>query len=149
MRLTSKGRYAATAMIDMALNQETGPIPLAIISERQDISLSYLEQLFAKLKKAQLVNSSRGPGGGYSLARPTDEITIGQIISAVDEKLDARKCKGKANCQNGAKCLSHDLWNDLSEMIAEFLDQVSLQTLLERCRQGQQGERIEINFKVP
>lgn len=132
MKLTSKGRYAVTAMIDIALNQDSGPITLALISQRQEISLSYLEQLFAKLKKSGLVKSARGPGGGYRLSREADEISISDIIHAVDEKLDARKCEGRANCQNGSKCLSHELWNDLSGMIDEFLSGVSLQTLLDK-----------------
>lgn len=140
MKLTSKGRYAVTAMIDIALNQEDGPITLALISQRQDISLSYLEQLFAKLKKAGLVTSARGPGGGYRLSRDCDQITISQIIHAVDEKLDARKCGGKANCQGGSKCLSHELWNDLSEMIDDFLDKVTLDSLLQKCRRGHKIE---------
>lgn len=132
MKLTSKGRYAVTAMIDIALNQDSGPITLALISQRQDISLSYLEQLFAKLKKSGLVKSARGPGGGYRLSREADEISISDIIHAVDEKLDARKCEGRSNCQKGSKCLSHELWNDLSGMIDEFLSSVSLQTLLDK-----------------
>lgn len=134
MKLTSKGRYAVTAMIDIALNQDKGPITLALISERQEISLSYLEQLFSKLKKADLVSSSRGPGGGYQLSRSDDEITISQIISAVDERLDARKCKGKANCQGGTKCRSHNLWEELSEMIDGFLGSVTLRSLLATCQ---------------
>lgn len=136
MKLTSKGRYAVTAMIDIALNQDQGPITLALISQRQDISLSYLEQLFAKLKKAELVISARGPGGGYRLSREADLITISQIIHAVDEKLDARKCAGKSNCQGGTKCLSHELWNDLSGMIDGFLDQVTLGSLLRNCKKN-------------
>lgn len=137
MKLTSKGRYAVTAMIDIALNQETGPITLALISQRQDISLSYLEQLFAKLKKSALVKSARGPGGGYRLSREPSAINVSEIIRAVDENLDARKCGGRANCQNGNKCLSHELWNELSTMIDEFLTGVSLQTLLDKSRVGQ------------
>lgn len=132
MKLTSKGRYAVTAMIDIALNQNSGPITLALISQRQEISLSYLEQLFAKLKKSDLVKSARGPGGGYRLSRDASEISISDIIHAVDEKLDARKCEGRANCQNGTKCLSHELWDDLSCMIDQFLSGVSLQNLLDK-----------------
>lgn len=135
MKLTSKGRYAVTAMIDIALNESSGPITLAVISQRQEISLSYLEQLFAKLKRAGLVNSARGPGGGYCLSREPSEINISDIIHAVDEKLDARKCEGRANCQGGGQCLSHELWNDLSEMIDQFLSNVNLQTLLEQRQQ--------------
>lgn len=132
MKLTSKGRYAVTAMIDIALNQDSGPITLALISQRQEISLSYLEQLFAKLKKSGLVKSARGPGGGYRLSREARAISISDIIHAVDEKLDARKCEGRANCQNGTKCLSHELWDDLSSMIDDFLGNVTLQTLLNK-----------------
>lgn len=132
MKLTSKGRYAVTAMLDIALNQSKGPITLAMISERQDISLSYLEQIFAKLKKADLVLSARGPGGGYRLSRLADEISISQVIGAVNEDLEPRKCRGKANCQGGMQCLSHELWAELSDMINEFLDDVSLQQLINR-----------------
>lgn len=142
MKLTSKGRYAVTAMIDIALNQDAGPITLALISQRQDISLSYLEQLFAKLKKAGLVKSARGPGGGYRLSRGATAISISDIIHAVDEKLDARKCEGRANCQGGTQCLSHALWSDLSEMIDQFLGRVTLQTLLDKRRIGQKIEFV-------
>ncbi|MBD3754919.1 MAG: Fe-S cluster assembly transcription factor [Gammaproteobacteria bacterium] len=132
MKLTSKGRYAVTAMIDIALNQQHGPITLSLISERQGISLSYLEQLFAKLKKADLVASARGPGGGYRLSRPADEISISDIIHAVDEVIDARKCGGKANCHGGDQCLSHELWSDLSILIDSFLGNITLQSLLDK-----------------
>ncbi|WP_178862994.1 Fe-S cluster assembly transcription factor [Thiomicrorhabdus cannonii] len=132
MKLTSKGRYAVTAMIDIALNQQHGPITLSLISERQGISLSYLEQLFAKLKKADLVASARGPGGGYRLSRPADEISISAIIHAVDEVIDARKCAGKANCHGGDQCLSHELWSDLSVLIDSFLGNITLQSLLDK-----------------
>lgn len=136
MKLTSKGRYAVTAMIDIALNQGNGPITLSLISERQGISLSYLEQLFAKLKKAELVSSARGPGGGYRLSRPADEISISHIIHAVDEVVDARKCGGKANCHGGEQCLSHELWSDLSELIDSFLKSITLQSLLDKKHDG-------------
>ena len=132
MKLTSKGRYAVTAMIDIALNQNKGPITLSLISERQGISLSYLEQLFAKLKRAELVSSARGPGGGYRLSRPANEVTVSQIIHAVDEVIDARKCGGKANCHNGDECLSHELWTDLSDLIDTFLKSITLQTLIDQ-----------------
>lgn len=143
MKLTSKGRYAVTAMIDIALNQDKGPITLALISERQEISLSYLEQLFSKLKKAGLVSSSRGPGGGYQLSRKDEDITISEIVRAVDERLDARKCKGKANCQGGSKCLSHNLWNELSEMIDGFLGTVTLKSLLTICENSREEVSVE------
>ena len=130
MKLTSKGRYAVTAMIDIALNQEKGAITLSLISKRQGISLSYLEQLFSKLKKSGLVSSARGPGGGYRLSRAASEISISQIIRAVDESVDARKCGGKANCQGGEECLSHELWSDLSENIDSFLKSITLQDVV-------------------
>jgi len=132
MKLTSKGRYAVTAMIDIALNHDKGAITLSLISERQGISLSYLEQLFAKLKKSELVSSARGPGGGYRLSRSAAEISIGQIIRAVDESVDARKCAGKANCHGGEQCLSHELWTDLSATIDSFLKSITLQDVVEK-----------------
>lgn len=142
MKLTSKGRYAVTAMIDIALNQGKGPITLSLISERQGISLSYLEQLFAKLKRAGLVSSARGPGGGYRLSRAAGEVTISQIIHAVDELVDARKCAGKANCKNGDECLSHNLWADLSGLIDTFLKSITLQTLIDQ----KQPDLKEVSF---
>lgn len=132
MKLTSKGRYAVTAMLDIALNQTTGPITLSMISERQDISLSYLEQIFAKLKKSELVLSARGPGGGYRLSREAAQISVSEIVRAMSEDIDPRKCKGKENCQGGLECLSHELWADLSEMIDNFLDHISLQQLIDK-----------------
>lgn len=141
MKLTSKGRYAVTAMLDIALNQAHGPITLAMISERQEISLSYLEQIFAKLKKADLVLSARGPGGGYRLSKPATEINVSEIVTAMNEKLEARKCGGKGDCKNGEQCLSHDLWTDLSEMIDQFLTGVSLQHLID-----QRVSRQEVKF---
>lgn len=132
MKLTSKGRYAVTAMLDIAINQSKGPITLAMISERQDISLSYLEQIFAKLKKSDLVLSARGPGGGYRLSREAGQISVGQIIVAVNEDLEPRKCKGKQNCKGGDECLSHELWSDLSEMIDRFLDGITLEDIIDK-----------------
>lgn len=132
MKLTSKGRYAVTAMLDIAVNQAAGPITLAMISDRQEISLSYLEQIFAKLKKSGLVLSARGPGGGYRLSRNADNISISEIILAMDENMDPRKCQGKENCQGGARCLSHELWSDLSSMIGGFLDRITLQQLIDK-----------------
>lgn len=130
MRLTSKGRYAVTAMLDVALHSSEGPVPLADISERQGISLSYLEQLFSRLRKAGLVSSVRGPGGGYRLGLNADEIAVATVISAVDESVDARKCKGKGDCQNGARCLTHSLWHDLSLRITDFLHNITLGELM-------------------
>lgn len=126
MRLTSKGRYAVTAMLDVALFGNNMPVPLSDISERQDISLSYLEQLFSKLRRAKLVESVRGPGGGYKLIRSPLEISVGQIIHAVNESIDATRCQGKANCHGGERCLTHNLWVDLSEKISSFLEGISL-----------------------
>ncbi|MDM7859686.1 Fe-S cluster assembly transcriptional regulator IscR [Alteromonas sp. ASW11-36] len=130
MKLTSKGRYAVTAMLDVALHSAKGPVPLADISERQEISLSYLEQLFARLRKGQLVDSVRGPGGGYLLGRDANEIAIGEVIRAVDETVDATRCQGQSDCQGGEQCLTHSLWHDLSERISLFLDGISLGELM-------------------
>ncbi len=130
MRLTSKGRYAVTAMLDVALHSQQGPVPLADISERQGISLSYLEQLFSKLRKAGLVASVRGPGGGYRLGTEATSISIGTVIAAVDESVDATKCSGKADCQGGTRCLTHTLWRDLSARISDFLNNITLGELM-------------------
>ncbi len=132
MKLTTKGRYAVTAMLDLALHGSDGPVALAEISDRQGLSLSYLEQLFSKLRKNQLVKSTRGPGGGYSVARPLSEVAIAQIIVAVDESVDATHCSGKKNCHNHGRCLTHDLWEGLSRQIEDFLSNVSLQDLIDR-----------------
>ena len=142
MKLTSKGRYAVTAMLDIALNQDKGAITLSLISERQGISLSYLEQIFAKLKKAKLVSSARGPGGGYRLSRHPQEISVGQIIHAVDENLDASQCAGKQNCKGGEECLSHHLWCDISSKIDGFLQGIALQDVMNK----KQGELKEVRF---
>jgi len=135
MKLTSRGHYAVTAMLDIAVNQQHGAITLAVISERQGISLSYLEQIFSKLKKAGLVASARGPGGGYRLSRDASEIFINQIIHAVNEDVDPRKCKGKGDCDGGEQCASHELWDELSQMIDGFLATISIQQLMDRCGQ--------------
>jgi Rrf2 family iron-sulfur cluster assembly transcriptional regulator len=132
MRLTTKGRYAVTAMLDLALHAESGPISLADISGRQDISLSYLEQLFAKLRRKELVSSVRGPGGGYRLSREHDTIFVAQIIDAVNESVDATGCGGTSDCQHGEVCLTHHLWCGLSEQIHQFLSQISLANLVAR-----------------
>lgn len=140
MRLTTKGRYAVTAVLDLALNHDKGPITLAEIAERQGISLSYLEQLFARLRRHALVRSVRGPGGGYSLARDASKIFVGEVISAVDEKVDATGCAGEGNCQNDGPCLTHYLWLDLSSRIRDYLGSISLQELVDqgaaRARMG-------------
>lgn len=134
MRLTTKGRFAVTAMIDLALRQHNGPVTLAGISQRQKISLSYLEQLFGKLRRHDLVESTRGPGGGYSLARPAREISVSNIIFAVDEPLDATQCGGKQDCQDDGPCMTHELWSTLNKRMIEYLDSVSLQDLVEQQR---------------
>lgn len=130
MRLTSKGRYAVTAMLDVALHKATGPVSLADISERQGISLSYLEQLFARLRKYGLVSSVRGPGGGYQLSREAALITVSDVITAVDETVDATRCQGKSDCQGGMRCLTHSLWSELSHRIEDFLTNISLGELV-------------------
>ncbi|NQY89183.1 MAG: Fe-S cluster assembly transcriptional regulator IscR [Colwellia sp.] len=130
MKLTSKGRYAVTAMLDVTIHGALGPVSLADISERQGISLSYLEQLFSKLRKGGLVNSIRGPGGGYRLGKCSAEIAVADVISAVNESVDATKCQGKGNCQGGEQCLTHSLWEGLSERIEEFLKNITLAELV-------------------
>ena len=132
MKLTSKGRYAVTAMLDVAIHAVSGPVSLADISERQDISLSYLEQLFSRLRKHGLVISVRGPGGGYRLGKCSAEIAVADVISAVDENVDATKCSGKVGCQGGQKCLTHNLWAGLSKRIEDFLQGISLSELIEQ-----------------
>jgi len=132
MRLTTKGRYAVTAMLDLALHPEKGPVSLADISDRQGISQSYLEQLFSKLRRESLVISVRGPGGGYRLSRPTEEIFVAQIVDAVNEHIDATGCKKRGDCNGGIKCLTHNLWCDLSDQIHGFLSGISLAELMNR-----------------
>jgi Rrf2 family iron-sulfur cluster assembly transcriptional regulator len=149
VRLTTKGRYAVTAMLDLALHAGSGPISLADISQRQDISLSYLEQLFAKLRRKELVSSVRGPGGGYHLSREHEDIFVAQIIDAVNESVDATGCGGTSDCQHGEICLTHHLWCGLSEQIHNFLSQISLANLVAReevqyisARQEQRSETL-------
>ncbi|MCU7803741.1 MAG: Fe-S cluster assembly transcriptional regulator IscR [Candidatus Thiodiazotropha sp. (ex Lucinoma annulata)] len=132
MKLTTKGRYAVTAMLDLSLHYGEGPITLADIAQRQGISLSYLEQLFSRLRKKSLVASVRGPGGGYSLGKSAEEIFVGEVISAVDENIDTTRCNGAHNCQNNERCLTHDLWSDLSNQIYSYLNKISLQDLMDR-----------------
>ena len=132
MRLTTKGRFAVTAMVDLAMRGGKAPVTLAAISERQNISLSYLEQLFGKLRRNRIVESVRGPGGGYFLARPGNQISIAEIVVAVDEPLDATKCGGKGDCHGeNHPCLTHDLWMGLNEKIYSYLEEISLQQLVE------------------
>ncbi len=132
MRLTTKGRFAVTAMVDLAMSGGERPVTLGDISERQKISLSYLEQLFGKLRRKALVSSVRGPGGGYRLTRPTSELSVGEIILAVDEPIDATQCGGKENCRDDQKCITHDLWTDLNRHIFEYLGAVTLHDLVEK-----------------
>ncbi len=131
MRLTTKGRFAVTAMIDVALRSGDGPVTLAGIRERQKISLSYLEQLFGKLRRASLVDSVRGPGGGYCLARPAREMTVADIVRAVDETFDATQCRGKENCKDDERCMTHDLWATLNAKMFEYLSSVTLADLVD------------------
>jgi Rrf2 family iron-sulfur cluster assembly transcriptional regulator len=150
MRLSTKGRYAVTAMLDLAIHDRKGPVTLADISNCQDISLSYLEQLFAKLRKSGLVKGVRGPGGGYRLARSGRDISIAQIIAAVDEKVDATQCSGEENCQKGERCLTHELWMGLSKRIYEFLDSISLEDFISRPAiqeiiERQDGKRVHVS----
>lgn len=132
MRLTTKGRYAVTAMLDLALHATEAPVPLADISQRQGISLSYLEQLFSRLRRQGLVESARGPGGGYRLARGAGEIAVVDVINAIDENVNVTRCGGQGDCQDGEPCLTHDLWCDLSQQIHDFLAGIDLQQLVER-----------------
>lgn len=161
MKLTSKGRYAVTAMLDVALHSQKGPVPLADISERQEISLSYLEQLFSRLRREKLVASVRGPGGGYQLGRSADEIAVGEVIRAVDESVDATRCQGQSDCQGGHRCLTHSLWEGLSDRIAIFLDGITLGELMAKSdvksvadrqdgdkRQNKSHSDIEISLQL-
>jgi Rrf2 family iron-sulfur cluster assembly transcriptional regulator len=132
MKLTSKGRYAVTAMLDLALHGEQGPVTLAGISERQGISLSYLEQLFTRLRKQGLVASTRGPGGGYTLSRSAHDIAVADVVTAVDESVDATRCGGRGDCQGGKRCLTHDLWTELSDQIYGFLSGITLGKLVDQ-----------------
>lgn len=143
MKLTTKGRYAVTAMLDLAIHYGEGPITLADIAQRQGISLSYLEQLFSRLRKRSLVASVRGPGGGYSLGKEASEIFVGEVISAVDENMDTTRCHGANNCQNNERCLTHDLWSDLSNQIYNYLNNISLQDLMDRKAVREVAERQE------
>ena len=142
MRLTTKGRFAVTAMIDLALRCADGPVTLAGIADRQKISLSYLEQLFGKLRRFELVSSVRGPGGGYALARDVGSITVADIIAAVDEPLDATSCGGKENCKGEHRCMTHDLWTNLNRRMYEYLHSVTLANLVEQ--QGSSDPKVAV-----
>ena len=140
MRLTTKGRFAVTAMVDLAMRQSHGPVTLAAISGRQHISLSYLEQLFGKLRRRNLVSSVRGPGGGYNLAQPATGVSVADIVTAVDEPLDATQCGGKENCADEKRCMTHDLWATLNTKMHEYLSSVSLADLVEH----QSGKHVAV-----
>jgi Rrf2 family iron-sulfur cluster assembly transcriptional regulator len=134
MRLTTKGRFAVTAMLDLALHESTGPVTLSGISERQKISLSYLEQLFGKLRRREIVESVRGPGGGYHLARAAAQVSVADIVRAVEEPLDSTQCGGRENCHGNERCMTHDLWEELNSTVYGFLAGVKLSHLVERQR---------------
>ena len=155
MRLTTKGRYAVTAMLDLALHADEGPVPLAEIASRQELPLPYLEQLFAKLRRSNLVSSSRGPGGGYKLISDAGLISVADIIDAVDESVDATSCSGKSDCHEGLTCLTHHLWNDLTRQIHQFLSDISLADLVSRkevqsiySRQNNMGDAAEQVLRI-
>ena len=156
MRLTTKGRYAVTSILDLALHQDSGPTPLAGISERQDISLSYLEQLFAQLRRRGLVQSVRGPGGGYHLGKDAAAISVAEVIEAVNESTDATRCQGSGDCQGGETCLTHHLWMDLSDQIRAFLGDITLADLVARKeirsisdQQECRGDQDPADIRIP
>lgn len=139
MKLTTKGRFAVTAILDLAMQRSSDPVTLAEISQRQNISLSYLEQLFGKMRRCALVNSVRGPGGGYRLARDMGRVSVADIIAAVDEPIDSTRCGGKENCHDDKKCITHDLWAKLNEHIFDYLDAVTLKQLVDDQKAKQNG----------
>jgi Rrf2 family iron-sulfur cluster assembly transcriptional regulator len=148
MKLTTKGRYAVTAMLDLALHYNRGAVTLAEIAGRQGISLSYLEQLFAKLRRSELVDSVRGPGGGYNLARQPSAISVAEIVIAINENIDATRCGGEQNCDGDERCLTHQLWEDLSERIHEFLAGISLADLVNKPAVQEVALRQESRLRV-
>lgn len=148
MRLTTKGRFAVTAMIDLALYVGDRPVTLASISERQNISLSYLEQLFAKLRRHKIVESVRGPGGGYCLGRNAVEITVADVILAVDEPLDATQCGGRENCKSDHRCMTHDLWSTLNRKMLNYLASVTLADLVEKQRKKAAAQDAKSDAKT-
>jgi len=145
VRLTSKGRYAVTAMLDLAFHSQLKPVTLIDIAARQTISLSYLEQLFARLRRANLVKGVRGPGGGYSLCGDAKDISIAEIVAAVGERIDSTKCGGEANCQKTHECLTHDLWMDLGDHVKSYLEKITLADLLAKNRVQEVAERQDQN----
>ncbi|MBP7881496.1 MAG: Fe-S cluster assembly transcriptional regulator IscR [Candidatus Methylopumilus sp.] len=146
MRLTTKGRFAVTAMLDLAIDESGKPVTLAGISERQSISLSYLEQLFSRLRRSGLVKSVRGPGGGYRIAKSLSEISVSEIISAVDELIDATQCGGHENCRDDRRCMTHNLWSSLNVKILEYLSGVSLNDLVEAHKASGDDDKKPIKF---
>ncbi len=150
MKLTTRGRYAVTAMLDLAIHESNGPVSLAEIAVRQGISLSYLEQIFARLRKCELVKSTRGPGGGYTLSRGAGHISAADVICAVNEQMDITRCQGQENCHGEKRCLTHDLWEDLSAQIHEFLTSIDLEQLVKRrSARGDQAHHNEITVSAP
>lgn len=148
MRLTTKGRYAVTAVLDLALHSHEKPVNLGDISERQAISLSYLEQLFSKLRKNEIVKSIRGPGGGYLLNSSEDEISVAHIINAVNESIELARCDGRADCHDGKQCLTHNLWVDLSDRINEFLDNISIGELIRQNNERKGADMSKVVDKI-
>jgi Rrf2 family iron-sulfur cluster assembly transcriptional regulator len=146
MKLSTKGRYAVTAMMDIALHEKVGPVTLADISQCQGISLSYLEQLFSKLRKNGLVKGVRGPGGGYRLARDASEISVADIIDSVDEKLDFTKCGGKGDCNKGEQCLTHKLWHDLTNDLHHFLEGIKLDQYVNRPQISELVKKQDVQY---
>ncbi|MGD2111775.1 MAG: Rrf2 family transcriptional regulator [Gammaproteobacteria bacterium] len=148
MRLSTKGRYAVTAMMDLAIHHGEGPMTLADISENQGISLSYLEQLFARLKKNHLVEGLRGPGGGYRLSRSPEDISVADVITAIGEGIDATLCDGNENCQEGEQCLTHELWSRLGQEIYDFLDSVTLASFVDKGvpDRARQAEAVDVSL---
>jgi|TARA_B110000003_G_scaffold174161_1_gene173774 Rrf2 family iron-sulfur cluster assembly transcriptional regulator len=144
MKLTTKGRFAVTAMLDLALNEASNPVRLSEISERQSISLSYLEQLFSRMRRMGLVKSVRGPGGGYHIAMEYDAITIKKIITSVDEQIDSTLCGGQENCKDGNRCITHDLWESLNNKIFDYLDGLTLANLVDS--QYSKNKTIKFDF---
>lgn len=144
MKMTTKGRYAITAMLDLALHDSDGPVTLAEISQRQDISLTYLEQLFSKLRRHEIIESARGPGGGYRLAQDADDITIAKIVYSVDEPIDLTRCGGQQNCQGDERCLTHDLWMELNRHVSDFLNGITLGDMIQRNNVKQVSARQDV-----
>jgi len=143
MRLTTKGRFAVTAMIDLAMQRGSDPVTLAEISQRQKISLSYLEQLFGKMRRRALVDSVRGPGGGYLLAKDMAQVSVADIIVAVDEPIDSTQCGGEENCHDGQKCITHDLWTNLDQHIVDYLGAVTLKQLVDE-QKAKQSDLVQV-----